>query len=61
MTNTMRFFAFLYLFFSVVVVAAQPFTAEEIARWEAQAKEVTIIRDSWGIPTARPTPTWSSG
>jgi acyl-homoserine lactone acylase PvdQ len=50
MTNTMRFFAFLYLFFSVVVVAAQPFTAEEIARWEAQANEVTIIRDSWGIP-----------
>jgi acyl-homoserine-lactone acylase len=29
---------------------AQPFTASEIARWEKQAKQVTIIRDHWGIP-----------
>jgi acyl-homoserine-lactone acylase len=29
---------------------AQPFTAKEAARWEAQAQRVTIIRDGWGIP-----------
>src|SRR5687767_11534879 len=29
---------------------AQPFSKEEINRWEAQAKQVTIIRDNWGIP-----------
>lgn len=29
---------------------AQPFTASEISRWEKQAKNVTIIRDNWGIP-----------
>src|SRR6478609_7144329 len=29
---------------------AQKFSKEEIARWEKQAKQVTIIRDNWGIP-----------
>jgi len=29
---------------------AQLFTKEEIVRWEKQAKQVTIIRDKWGIP-----------
>lgn len=29
---------------------AQPFSSREIARWEKQAKQVTIIRDQWGIP-----------
>lgn len=29
---------------------AQRFSKEEINRWEAQAKQVTIIRDNWGIP-----------
>ena len=28
----------------------QPFTADELARWKAQAMQVTIIRDNWGIP-----------
>ncbi len=28
----------------------QNFSAAEIARWEKQAKNVTIIRDNWGIP-----------
>lgn len=31
-------------------LSAQPFTSTEIKRWEAQAKQVTIIRDNWGIP-----------
>ena len=29
---------------------AQPFTKDEIARWQKQASKVTIIRDQWGIP-----------
>src|SRR5215470_15904005 len=29
---------------------AQPFTQQETTRWENQAKQVTIIRDNWGIP-----------
>lgn len=29
---------------------AQSFSKEEINRWEKQAKQVTIIRDTWGIP-----------
>src|ERR1044072_9504123 len=29
---------------------AQNFSKEEIARWQQQAKQVTIIRDNWGIP-----------
>lgn len=31
-------------------LAAQPFTNNEIARWQKQATRVTIIRDQWGIP-----------
>lgn len=30
-------------------VSAQKFTKSEIARWQSQAKRVTIIRDNWGI------------
>ena len=29
---------------------SQSFSKEEIARWEKQARNVTIIRDNWGIP-----------
>ncbi len=29
---------------------SQSFSKEEIARWEKQSKNVTIIRDNWGIP-----------
>jgi acyl-homoserine-lactone acylase len=29
---------------------AQNFSKEEINRWEKQAKNITIIRDNWGIP-----------
>lgn len=31
-------------------LTAQTFTKEEIKQWEQQAKQVTIIRDNWGIP-----------
>ena len=29
---------------------AQPFSKKEIARWEKQAKNITIIRDHYGVP-----------
>ena len=29
---------------------AQPFSNTEIDKWEKQAKNITIIRDNWGIP-----------
>lgn len=29
---------------------AQPFSPKEVKQWEAQAQNVTIIRDNWGIP-----------
>ena len=29
---------------------AQPFSATEISRWEKQAKNITIIRDNYGVP-----------
>ncbi len=40
------------LFFLVfpLLLEAQPFSKNEISRWEKQAKNVTIIRDNWGIP-----------
>jgi acyl-homoserine lactone acylase PvdQ len=33
-----------------VQLFCQSFSKDEIARWEKQAQQVTIIRDSWGIP-----------
>ena len=33
-----------------VQLFAQSFSPTEITRWEKQAKQVTIIRDNWGIP-----------
>jgi len=41
---------FLLLFLLPVHLLAQPFSSAEINRWETQAKQVTIIRDNWGIP-----------
>lgn len=38
------------LFLLPVQLLSQTFSNEEITRWEKQAKNVTIIRDNWGIP-----------
>jgi acyl-homoserine-lactone acylase len=38
------------LYLLPVQLLAQSFSKEEIARWEQQAQQVTIIRDNWGIP-----------
>ncbi|MVM35598.1 acylase [Spirosoma sp. HMF4905] len=46
----------LLLFFSLLTLShghalqAQSFTKAEIARWQQQAKQVTITRDTWGVP-----------
>jgi len=40
---------FLLLLFPVQLFS-QSFSKEEITRWTKQAKNVTIIRDNWGIP-----------
>jgi acyl-homoserine lactone acylase PvdQ len=40
---------FLLLLFPSVLFA-QNFSKTEITRWENEAKQVTIIRDNWGIP-----------
>ena len=44
----MKKLLFLWLLSSPLM--AQKFTTEEISRWQKQAKEITIIRDTWGIP-----------
>jgi acyl-homoserine-lactone acylase len=38
------------LLFLPALLTAQAFSKSEIARWEKQAKQITIIRDNWGIP-----------
>ena len=40
----------LLLFLLPLQLFAQNFTKAEIARYQQQAKQVTIIRDNWGIP-----------
>jgi acyl-homoserine-lactone acylase len=40
----------LLLLFIPWQLSAQSFTKEEISRWQQQAKQVTIVRDNWGIP-----------
>jgi acyl-homoserine-lactone acylase len=41
------FFLFVLIPFHLL---AQPFTAAEIKQWQEQVKQVTMIRDNWGIP-----------
>ncbi|WP_045687444.1 penicillin acylase family protein [Hymenobacter sp. AT01-02] len=46
----MRFFLTLGFILAATGVQAQAFTPAEIARWQQQAKHVTITRDTWGVP-----------
>ncbi len=41
---------FLILLLLPITLFAQKYSREEISRWEKQAKDITIIRDNWGIP-----------
>ena len=43
-------FKFLILLILPFHLLSQTFSKEEISRWEKQAKNVTVIRDNWGIP-----------
>ncbi len=45
--QTILFFFFLLVFQNSF---AQPFSTQEISRWEKQAQQVNIIRDNYGIP-----------
>ena len=40
----------LSLFLLPLQLFAQPFSKTEIGNWEKQAKQVTIIRDNYGVP-----------
>lgn len=40
----------LIIFLGATDADAQAFTKAEIARWEQRAKQVTITRDTWGVP-----------
>ena len=40
----------LLLLFIPLALTAQPFSAQEISRWQHEARQVTVIRDNWGIP-----------
>ena len=46
----MRKIFLLLLFVPSLQITAQSFSKNEISQWEKQSKEVTIIRDNWGIP-----------
>ena len=41
---------FFFLLLLPVQLTAQHFTAADITRWQAQAQQVTIIRDNFGVP-----------
>jgi acyl-homoserine lactone acylase PvdQ len=48
--KTTRILLFLFGCCTAIAGNAQSFTTKEITRWEKQAKQVSIIRDNWGIP-----------
>ena len=39
-----------FLLFCPIYLFAQPAAKPDIARWEKQAQQITILRDNWGIP-----------
>ena len=45
----MRNVILIFIIFPLQLIA-QNFRKEEIERWKTEAKNVTIIRDNWGIP-----------
>ncbi|QMW01276.1 penicillin acylase family protein [Spirosoma foliorum] len=47
------FLRFVLVFLTALLsseLQAQPFTKADIARWQQQARQVTITRDTWGVP-----------
>ena len=41
---------YIFILFFPCILSAQGFDKNEIARWQQEANQVTIIRDNWGIP-----------
>ncbi len=41
---------YLFLLLFPLSLTAQQYSANEIARWQKQSKNISIIRDNWGIP-----------
>ena len=48
MTNKLSLQNFVFLFTSATLAFAAP-PGPDLARWQQQAQNVTIIRDDWGI------------
>ncbi len=46
----MRAFSILLVLVTVFSARAQKSSAPELARWQRQAQQVSIIRDTWGVP-----------
>ncbi len=46
----MRLFFTCLLLLATCAARAQKFSVAELARWQQQAKNVTVIRDNWGVP-----------
>jgi acyl-homoserine-lactone acylase len=49
-SQTTPFFILLIVALSSFIVKGQPFSKAEITRWQQHAKQVTITRDTWGVP-----------
>jgi len=45
-----RTFSLIIIFIAPLFLYAQTFTPKEIKKWEKQAKDVTIMRDNYGVP-----------
>lgn len=44
------FVAILFTLLFSIITLAQPFSRGEITRWQQRAKQITITRDTWGVP-----------
>lgn len=47
---SIRFLFGLFVFLNATALRGQSFTQAEIARWQQRARQVTITRDTWGVP-----------
>jgi acyl-homoserine lactone acylase PvdQ len=49
-SQLIRLFCSLFFFLNATAGYGQAFSKAEVARWQQQAKQVTITRDTWGVP-----------
>ncbi|QJW88658.1 acylase [Spirosoma taeanense] len=50
LSSLVGFVCSLIIFLNLNTIQAQPFSQPEITRWQQRAKQVTITRDTWGVP-----------